>query len=919
MASGLAQRKVRVPTGPRRGRRIRRQAPRRDWYPYCINIKGDLYRPGQHRFADQDVEMADADDRRPSGRFYNRNKRKRRYDEDEVEDRRDGRHAPMRRRLEESSVLKLRRQLLTIAESPARDAQDDAQDISRIASDNAEDEEFRSAFVHLTVQLVGEQPFKIPFTAAVILYLNDTKPDLVKEVLEEARQVAQEKLEAGNWRGFKLVLRFFACLQGLFEDGEGVFSILEELFSRAVDLQAASSEDAVGLELVKIILLTIPYVIVAASGQEQNALDMLEKTEIVASAPHALEPLVDPYPGDSEDKPFGFQSVIGHLQKQLQKEASRGWKLACIPRVYTKREKEANADEENTVTKHSFPAIAVPSPVNPGPRPLFPETYFSLYADQDVETVPRTSDIASSLLRDALVDTINILDFNRNACAKFLLEIDCYWAPDTFVKRATPFDKIKDIPEDQPTWKPEDIAVDAVFSQILSLPSAEHKLVYYHSLITESCKLAPAAVAPSLGRAIRFLFRHLDAMDMEVSYRYMDWFAHHLSNFEFRWKWIEWSEDASRSDLHPRKAFINGALDKEIRLSFAKRIRETLPAEWPNLIPEAKDKDTPDFKYESEQTPYAAEGRELLQLLKKKAPEEEIQEVINKIHEQAAEHGVADPLVPSTDAYMTCICYIGSKSLSHVLSCIERCKERLLGVGPASEAGRRQIISSVFDYWSAQPGIAVNIVDKLLNYTILSPLSVVQWALSDRLNAGRVLAESWAYEMVSNTVGKVTNRVRQIVAAKLQRGLPAEQVQTLDEVLVKEREAMRQLFNFIDDAVTGVAGGAADQFIEEDGSNGLDEEMGKLVKAWGERWARVFRRKAAVEESIVGESAVEAKVAAMIAALEAEQAKAVEQAEQEAAAVAAALDTNGAIDAANGEADASADNNGAMAVDDAAP
>lgn len=863
--------------------------------------------------------MADADDRRPSGRFYNRNKRKRgRYDEDEVEDRREGRHAPMRRRIEESSVLKLRRQLLTIAESPARDAQDDAQDISRIASDNAEDEDFRSAFVHLTVQLVGEQPFKIPFTAAVIMYLNETKPDLVKEVLEEARQFAQEKLEAGNWRSFKLVLRFYACLQGLFEDGEGVFSVLEELFSRAVDLQAASSEDAVGLELVKIILLTIPYVIVAAPAQEQNALDMLEKTEIVASAPHALEPLVDPYPSDTEDKPFGFQSLIGLLQKQLQKEAARGWKLACIPRVYIKREKEGNVDEEKTATKHSFPAITVPSPVNPGPHPLFPETYFSLYADQDVETVPRTSDIASCLLRDALVDTINILDFNRNACAKFLLEIDCYWAPDTFVKRATPFDKIKDIPEDQPTWKPEDIAVDAVFSQILSLPSAEHKLVYYHSLITESCKLAPAAVAPSLGRAIRFLFRHLDAMDMEISYRYMDWFAHHLSNFEFRWKWIEWSEDASGSDLHPRKAFINGALDKEIRLSFAKRIRETLPAEWPNLIPESKDKDTPDFKYESDQTPYAAEGRELLQLLKKKAPEEEIQEVINKIHEQAAEHGVADPLVPSTDAYMTCICYIGSKSLSHVLSCIERCKERLLGVGPASESARRQIISSVFDYWSAQPGIAVNIVDKLLNYTILSPMSVVQWALSDRLNAGRVLAESWVYEMVANTVGKVTNRVRQIVAAKLQRGLPAEQAQTLDEVLVKEREAMRQLFSLIDDAVTGVAGGAADQFIEEDGSNGLGEDMGKLVKAWGERWARVFRRKGAVEESIVGESAVEAKVAAMAAALEAEQAKAVEQEEQEAAAAAAALDTNGAVNAANGEAETTADNNGAMAVDDAA-
>ena len=52
----------------------------------------------------------------------------------------------------------------------------------------------------------------------------------------------QEHLEAGAWREVKLVLRLLACLQGVLE-GDGVFPILEELFSRAVDLQTASSED----------------------------------------------------------------------------------------------------------------------------------------------------------------------------------------------------------------------------------------------------------------------------------------------------------------------------------------------------------------------------------------------------------------------------------------------------------------------------------------------------------------------------------------------------------------------------------------------------------------------------------------------------------------------------------------------------
>ena len=89
---------------------------------------------------------------------------------------------------------------------------------------------------------VVEQPFKIPFIAAIVLVVNPSKPELAQEILEKAGTVIQERLEVGAWREVKLVLRFLGCLQGLLE-GDGVFPILEELFSRAVDLQTASSED----------------------------------------------------------------------------------------------------------------------------------------------------------------------------------------------------------------------------------------------------------------------------------------------------------------------------------------------------------------------------------------------------------------------------------------------------------------------------------------------------------------------------------------------------------------------------------------------------------------------------------------------------------------------------------------------------
>lgn len=202
-----------------------------------------------------------------------------------------------------------------------------------------------------------------------------------------------------------------------------------------------------------------------------------------------------------------------------------------------------------------------------------------------------------------------------------------------------------------------------------------------------------------------------------------------------------------------------------------------------------------------------------------------------------------DPLVISTDAYVTAICYIGSKSLSHVLSSIERCKERLLAIGPASPAAQKQIIDSVMSYWKDQPGIGVNIVDKLLNYTILSPTSVVEWALAQQASR---LSFAFVFEMISATVGKVTKRVRQVVVAKNAHGLLPEQKALLDETVIRERKSMKDLFDLMEDSLIGWATGSKDQQVETGDSGGSEDAM---VRQWGERWLRVFRRKFAVEEA----------------------------------------------------------------------
>lgn len=152
-------------------------------------------------------------------------------------------------------------------------------------------------------------------------------------------------------------------------------------------------------------------------------------------------------------------------------------------------------------------------------------------------------------------------------------------------------------------------------------------------------------------------------------------------------------------------------------------------------------------------------------------------------------------------------------------------------------------------YWSAHPGIALSIVDKLVNYSILAPASIVRWALTadpvaDGATAGESLAQPHIFELVLNTVTKVSFKTRQLVSSP----------ETDEETRKAESKAIVDLFSILNDLLVSWAGGSKDELMETgDGSS----EREATIRQWGQRWLRVFKRLGAIEEAFLVEAAKE--------------------------------------------------------------
>jgi nuclear cap-binding protein subunit 1 len=235
------------------------------------------------------------------------------------------------------------------------------------------------------------------------------------------------------------------------------------------------------------------------------------------------------------------------------------------------------------------------------------------------QTVPARDEPDGIFIRSLILSLIDVYEVNRKEAAKVLLELPRWLATGTFKPKGG---ANADDEAATSTWVLEHVIVEVrlqslssrtvlmpraqtILTSLFALPSTKYKAVYYHSLVVELCKLSPATVAPAMGKCVRRLYAGLGAspndslaLEPEVARRFADWFAVHLSNFGFSWRWSEWEGDLSLPAAHPKRAFIDRLLELEVRLSYFDRIKGTLPDAYKSGGFMAGEAPAPHFTYD---------------------------------------------------------------------------------------------------------------------------------------------------------------------------------------------------------------------------------------------------------------------------------------------------------------------------------
>ncbi|EUB60777.1 Nuclear cap-binding protein subunit [Echinococcus granulosus] len=180
-------------------------------------------------------------------------------------------------------------------------------------------------------------------------------------------------------------------------------------------------------------------------------------------------------------------------------------------------------------------------------------------------TLPGAHTIERFLVDDQIHIILETMHFNRIMCARTLLNLQ------TRAKLALDY-----------------MIVEAIFADIFRLPKPPVRhgnLLFYASLLIQLCNEAVNTIPLVLAQATGILFERLDSMKPVCIARFVEWFSFHLTNYQLKWSWRDWSLALGEPVMSPRRWFISETLCRLVRYSYYENVKQRLPRSFYCLLP----------------------------------------------------------------------------------------------------------------------------------------------------------------------------------------------------------------------------------------------------------------------------------------------------------------------------------------------
>ncbi|KAJ2156788.1 Nuclear cap-binding protein subunit 1 [Coemansia sp. RSA 552] len=592
-------------------------------------------------------------------------------------------------------------------------------------------------------QCVLELPWKVTVYAALAGLLNVKNSETGGKVVGLMHAVLRRELAQGNWASVKVLMRFFALLVE-------TNTISAESLLAMLDVFLAPTGGDVSARASCLAYIAMSTVLWAGRVLNERVPDAFQ--ERLQTIENYVERFADATRDNTlttalHDAPPQGANILAQLLQVLKAAGENGWVLDAIFLPFS-----LFTSEFAQAQQHELPELELPGPDKPGFTP-----------SEVLQLVPCPAEhaVRRYVLQDFIWDTLAQLEGNRKDCARYLMQIHGLCNEDVCSVMA-----VAQHPEDvdpESALVFEYMVAEVLLSALLQLPEGPYREMYYASLAIELRKTEPQIMASVLETVTENAVARISSMDVECANRLSSWLAVYISNFGFRWDWAKW-EGATGDDVAaPRRRFVEETLLRLIRLSYLDRVRAQLPEPCLGLVPAKAP--SHNFKFtvqamdERTREVSVAMGR----CLKSKGTAEQALEILDTHYAGWTDVDASERQRLAREMLVSHVLLLGSKTFSHMLNAIERFMPALQQFGDTAEA-KLEIARTTEDFWRKNSQFFMITIDKLVDYRIIDPLTVVRM-LFDRSHVGQ-WCQFHLWEILRNAVGKVNMRVAQLQARR---------------------------------------------------------------------------------------------------------------------------------------------------------